>query len=538
MLSVAGMSLFLAAALLGAADAQLDAGTVSLTPGQRQLFLDDLVVQEITGLTRTMHKPEKRGAVLKPDIPSDGVLIQIRSAPMWVPEEGRYKILYDAYGRDPKNSVGMALATSKDGVHWEKPILGETEVNGNKNNNWIAIAPGLAWPDTASEGVICDPKDPDPNRRFKALQGAINRRPIISPDCIHWTRLGTVEIPSSDESQLVQDEIGGRFLAMVKTGNEYGRAFSISMSSDFEHWMPNRFLFGADAEDQKMAPDVIRRHIKNPNMLGPLFVDPDPATGWKPPAGEVHQPTWRAEVYNIAVFPYEGVYVGLPSMYYPTGTCLPERNNTDGFHEIQLVMSRDLESWKRLGDRQAFIEPSGVEKGRVGVYDRTQLLAANRPVVQEKELWFYYSGLKWRDAIYDLNPDGSPRDPKTLTDEDRADIADGWGAMCLTVLRRDGFVSLDAAGEGCITTKPLKFVGKSLFLNISAPKGQATVEILGADGKPVPGFAQQDAVPVVGDDVRIPVSWKGGTDVGSLAGKTVALRIYLKAASLYAFWVE
>jgi len=158
--------------------------------------------------------------------------------------------------------------------------------------------------------------------------------------------------------------------------------------------------------------------------------------------------------------------------------------------------------------------------------------------VQEKELWFYYSGLKWRDAIYDLNRDGSPRDPKTLTDEDRADIADGWGAMCLAVLRRDGFVSLDAVGEGCVTTKPLKLAGKSLFLNLSAPKGQATVEILGADGKPVPGFAQQDAVPVVGDDVRLPVTWKGGADAGSLAGKTVTVKIHLKKASLYAFWVE
>lgn len=511
---------------------------IVLTPGQRMLFLDDSAIDDMSGLARTMHRPEKRGAVLKPDIPPDGILIQIRSAPMWVPQQDCYLVLYDAYGGGGANPVGMALATSQDGLHWEKPVLGVTEVNGSRDNNWIAIPDGLAWPHTASEGVICDVEDPDPSRRFKALRGAINRRPVISPDCIHWTALGTEEIASSDESQFVQDELGGQFLAMLKTGNEYGRAFSISTSTNFEHWTPNRFLFGADAEDQRMAPEVIRRRLADPNMLGPLFVDPDPATGWKPDDGEVHQPVWRAEVYNVAVFPYEGHFIGLPSMYYPTGTCLPARNNTDGFHEIQLIMSRDLRTWQRLGDRQPFIAPSGIDNGRIGVYDRVQILAANRPLVKEAELWFYYSGLKWRDDIYGLNRDGTPRDPATLSDEERADIADGWGGMCLAVLRRDGFISLDAAGEGYLVTKPLTIAGDTLYLNLSAPEGSAVVEILGTDGAPVPGFSADDAVPVSGDSVRLPVQWSGGANIESLQGQSATLRIRLTKASLYAFWTE
>jgi hypothetical protein len=492
----------------------------------------------MAGLTRTMHRPQKRGAALKPDLPSDGSLIQIRSGPMWVPEDGEYKLLYLAYARDPKNVVGIALATSKDGIHWEKPVLGEMEVHGSTKNNWIAMAPDLTWPNNAIEGVVYDPNDLNPDRRFKALQGAVNLRPVVSRDCIHWTRLGTAEIVSGDESHLAHDRERGRFLAIVKTGNEYGRAFSISMSSDFEHWTPNRFLFGADAEDQRMAPEVIRRRIANPNMLGPLFVEPDPASGWKPPAGETHQPVWRAEVYNIGVFPYEGVYIGLPSLYYPTGTGLPERNNTDGFHVIQLVMSRDLQHWTRLGDRQAFIETSGIERGRVGVFDRTQILAANGPIVRDEELWFYYSGLKWRDAIYELNRDGTPRDPATLTTEERADWEDGWGAVCLAVLRRDGFISLDATGTGYLLTNPVKLAGERLILNLSAPKGQAAVEILNTDDSPIPGFSRADAVPVTGDGVRLPVSWTNGASIAGLSDKMARLRIHLTSAHLYAFYVE
>ncbi|MFA6243583.1 MAG: hypothetical protein WC655_21760 [Candidatus Hydrogenedentales bacterium] len=518
--------------------APVDSTPVALEPGQRQLFLDDAIVGEMAGLTRTMHTPEKRGAVIKPDIPSDGALLQIRGEPVWIPEEGLYKILYLACARDPKYVVGIALATSKDGQHWEKPNLGEVEVFGSKDNNWIAMEPGLTWPDNALEGFLYDPDDPDPARRYKALLGAVNRRPVVSPDCIHWTRLGDAVIPSSDEGHVVYDRPHKQFLAIVKTGNEYGRAFSVSTSTDFEHWTPNRFLFGADAIDQKMAPGVITRRIENPNMFGPFFVEPNPAITPTPNDGLMHQPIWRAEVYNVGVFPYEGLYIGLPSMFYPTATCLPERNNTDGFHEIQLIMSRDLTSWTRLGDRKPFIECSGIENGRIGVYDRTQILAANAPVVKDDELWFYYSALKWRDSMYDLNKDGTPRDPATLTDEDRADLKDGWGAACLAVLRRDGFISLDAATEGFVVTKPLKLSGNNLFLNLSAPNGQATVEVLDANGKPVPGYSKDEAIPMTGDHVRAPVSWKNGASIAALAGKEIQLKISVNAANLYAFWAE
>jgi hypothetical protein len=514
-----------------------DGDAIKVAPNQRQLFLDDFVVAEMSGLARTMHRPEKRGAVIKPDIPTDGSLIQTRCEPVWVPEEGEYKLIYYAYGGG-KLGTGMALATSKDGLHWKKPLLNLVEVQGSKDNNWIDIDASVGPPNRAIDGVAYDPDDADPNRRFKTLLGAIVRLPAVSADCIHWTRTGTVEIPSSDESHFLYDRGRHQFHAIVKTGNVYGRAFSIASSPDFEHWTPNRFLFGADAEDQKMAPDIIRRRLDNPNMLGPLFVEPEPVADAKPADGLPHQPVWRAEVYNIGVFPYEGLYIGLPSMYYPTGTCLPARNNTDGFHVIQLAMSRDLEHWVRVGERQPFIEPSGVEKGRIGVYDRGQILAANSPIVRDDELWFYYSALKWRDAIYELNKDGTQRDPNTLTDEDKADMKDGWGAICMAVLRRDGFVSIDAAADGCLITKPLQLSGRQLFVNASAPNGQVLAELIGDDGKPVQGFTRADAVAVTGVAVRMPVSWKNGGDISAIGAQQVRLKLYLSAAQVYAFWTE
>ena len=56
-------------------------------------------------------------------------------------------------------------------------------------------------------------------------------------------------------------------------------------------------------------------------------------------------------------------------------------------------------------------------------------------------------------------------------------------AICLAVLRRDGFISLDAGEqEGTIQTEPFKLSGTKLHVNVDAPKGELRVELLNGDG--------------------------------------------------------
>jgi hypothetical protein len=51
------------------------------------------------------------------------------------------------------------------------------------------------------------------------------------------------------------------------------------------------------------------------------------------------------------------------------------------------------------------------------------------------------------------------------------------------VLRRDGFASMDAGEEGgVLTTRPVRFRGKHLFVNLDAPSGELRAEVLDADG--------------------------------------------------------
>jgi len=84
-------------------------------------------------------------------------------------------------------------------------------------------------------------------------------------------------------------------------------------------------------------------------------------------------------------------------------------------------------------------------------------------------------------------------------------------------------------------TKPLRFAGRRLVLNFatSAPGG-IRVEIQDASGKPVPGYTLGEARETIGNEIERVVSWKNGSDVSGLAGKSVRLRFVMKDAELYA----
>jgi hypothetical protein len=101
----------------------------------------------------------------------------------------------------------------------------------------------------------------------------------------------------------------------------------------------------------------------------------------------------------------------------------------------------------------------------------------------------------------------------------------------------DGFVSAAAPRIGGeLVTKPLTFQGGRLQLNFStSAAGWVKVEVQDPAGHPVPGFSEVDADHAFGDTIERTVTWKGSTDISSLAGQPVRLRFVLRDADVYAF---
>jgi hypothetical protein len=106
-------------------------------------------------------------------------------------------------------------------------------------------------------------------------------------------------------------------------------------------------------------------------------------------------------------------------------------------------------------------------------------------------------------------------------------------------IRRDGFVSVGAGVTGGeLVTRPVKFSGKGLFVNLEAPRGELRVEVQDELGKPIPGFTRDECQPVRGDKTLLPITWRKNKDLSKLAGKPVRFRFSLANGQLYAFWVS
>ena len=112
------------------------------------------------------------------------------------------------------------------------------------------------------------------------------------------------------------------------------------------------------------------------------------------------------------------------------------------------------------------------------------------------------------------------------TDPDRT-------AICLAVLRRDGFVSLDAAEkEGALLTGSVELPGGKLFVNVDAVEGELRVEALDKDGAVVAKSAS-----ITGDQLHGEVQWADG-NIADREGQTISLRFTLRNARLYSYWLE
>ena len=469
------------------------APAMGIVSGRRQLFFDDAHIQESHGLTRTMHQPVKRGAVVMPD-QSWETSLQTRCVPAWDERRGIYKLwmITSTNLPDPNTKgatvAGTTYAESEDGIVWRKPVLRQWRVNGSLENNFVAVNPQHSWPQNGIENVVCDPDDPDPARRYKGFYGVHGRRPMVGPDGVHWRLLEAPKLPSSDESNLSYDRRRRTFIATLKRGGPHGRSHAIWSSRDFSNWNNLQILFHADEIDQQRAVENINARLADQRFQQPVHRRPS---------------DYNADIYNLGIFAYEDWYIGMPAVYHATGK-VPS-GNTDGFHLIQLACSRDLRSWERLGDRRPFIGPSPVTPN---AWDRVQLLPPSAPVVRGDELWFYYTGIKYRTRP--------------------ADSDEKSGAVCLAVLRRDGFVSLGAGNQtGSLTTRPFRWPSGTLHLNVDAAQGEVHVAVLDADRR-VLGRSE----PIRGNRLAAKVSLESPIDTN----RPVALQLMIRDAQLYSYW--
>lgn len=455
----------------------------------RRLFLDAWAVEQQQGLARVFHAAEKHPAnpVLKGDQPWESVPAAITGpyvygTAAW--DGGKLRLWYQVLTQG--NHVGYA--ESPDGIHWTKPDLGIIEFNGSKANNFCVSAaqPGVAGGECHNPSVLRCPEPADPQKRY-ALFGFDNKaghaRVAFSPDGLHWKYVPETEkkalFSSSDVVNFFYDPYQQRYTVTWKTRSRRGRAVGVAWSPDGLAWTKP--------------------------YDGPLFaaddLDPD-----------------ATQIYGMPVFPYQGLYIGLPWIYcaryfksgdYSVKKLHEAQEGSPRTMEVQLAWSWDLINWTRAPGRPQFIP-----RGAQGQWDGGMIVTARAPVPIGDRLHFYYGGC-----------DG-------LHDDKRVNAAIG-----LATLRLDGFCSLRAGDtEGWLISRRDPFRRPAVTINArTGTNGYVTAEILDRRNRVLAGFAKADCVAFRGDAVRHELRWRPAAFAAAQKLNDYKIRFWLKNAELFSY---
>jgi 8-oxo-dGTP pyrophosphatase MutT (NUDIX family) len=291
---------------------------------------------------------------------------------------------------------------------------------------------------------------------------------------------------------------------------------AISVSEDFVGWSEPKLILWGDEEDQRLGKKQIQQVLDEPDRRHPLVVHPE---------------QFYTDVYNMPLFTYEDLYLGLPVIFHHSGEYKHSTgSNQDGILYPSLVASRDLCHWDRLS-RQPFLSQSRLSDPHN--YDHG-MIAVTAPVRRGDELWFYYAGTRFTHLKRELIEEAGLR---KSADEP-------LGAIFLARMRLDGFASLHAGPQsGSVLTVPLKVTGRKLYVNADAEHGELRIEVRDAENSDkLNGYALADdpsqdaAVPVCENAVCVPVRWRQKDDLSELLGQEVQLHFTLRSTHLYAFW--
>ena len=184
----------------GAAHAQMEAnrtmaGNLSSTPipvaAAKQLFIDGRFIASSRNVELRMNPPAKLGPVLLPERPWEDKSIGFCASVL--EHDGVFKLFYRADSHAAGASV--CLATSTDGLHWDRPRIGLYEFGGSKDNNIVFrdTDNSEAYRGVGETVVFLDPHG-SPEQRFKLIASKGWPDPKTaglychsSPDGVHWT---------------------------------------------------------------------------------------------------------------------------------------------------------------------------------------------------------------------------------------------------------------------------------------------------------------------------------------------------------------
>ncbi|MCC6680774.1 MAG: hypothetical protein IT445_07715 [Phycisphaeraceae bacterium] len=442
--------------------------------GDAELFVDDVAIQQSSGLQRTLHQAEKlEQPVLKPDKPWEKGRIYIYGTVHRDPQTGKFRMWY--------SGGGLAYAESDDGVHWVKPELPYVQRDGQPTNVLLEGS-NVCF-------VIIDPHAAEPDKTYKALDntGHFNFNGFYSADGLQWHAYDKSPLVpyGSEISNGMRDPQTGLYYVYIRPylpkffpkDNTQKRLVAVITSPDFVNWSEPKLIIEPDRVDDAWVNDEVQ----------------------------------RTEFYGMSGFPYGSQYLGLLPVFRITTIqekTEPLMSRYEGPIDAQLVFSRDGLTWHRTEDRTPVI-PTGPH-----AYDAGCIMnVSSKPVIFNDQIYYYYTALSTTHG---------------------GKVPEKVASIALARWRLDGFVSLDAEQAGMVETTAWSSGGGLLIVNANAAGGRIVVSLLDpATGNPLPGYSAADCQAITTDDVRHQVRWTSHETLPS--DRPFRIRFELQPASIYSY---
>lgn len=370
------------------------------------------------------------------------------------------------YRPSPTRITSLGYAESDDGIHWVKPNLGFVEFEGSKENNMLFhYAHGT--------GVFLDEEETDPSRRYKLVTkvdypGQRNFMAVnFSEDGVHWGEMipwPRINPRADSHNFPFRDKTDGLFKVITRTWRDGVRISAICTSRDFLNWSePREILRGNGFESQ---------------------------------------------VYSMPVFWYEGIYLGLASVFHEGDRSDPNFDTVD----CELTYASVVDKFDRVSPGQYFI-PRGQGRYPDGSFDCGCIYAA-APLDMGDSLCFYYMGGNGQHTNYR-----------------ETSFARGF-------LKKDRFAwyeQRDLSKSSVLATNRFHAYGNALsVLADIGEAGEMSVAVCPRwNAEPYEGFGFGDCMLTSGDDGYTNISFRG-KQLTDLETATLCLVFRFRNTKLYA----
>jgi hypothetical protein len=444
---------------------------------RRELFVDHYLIDQLTGAALVAERPRDEGVVLRFDKTWEGAFCGYATVIHDGPRYGLYYRGLPKSGRDGSGDEVTCYAESRDGIHWTKPELGLFEVAGSKANN--VVLAGLPPFSHNFSPMLDNREGVPPAERYKALAGTAESGlfAFVSEDGVRWRKLRDrpVLTHGAFDSQNVPfwSDLEHCYLCYLRVSPDGVRRIARATSPDFVSWTEPVLMNYGDRPIEHLYTNQTHAYFRAPH-----------------------------------------IYLGIAARFFPGRQVLSAAEAREigvdpgYFHDCSdavLITSRGGSRYDRTF-MEGFLVP-GI--GHENWVSRTNYPARNVVQTGPHEMSFYVNQNYGQPTSH----------------------------LRRYSLRLDGFACVRSGYDGGeMVTRPLRFTGRELVLNFATSAGGGIrVEIEDADNRPLPGFGRHEAVELIGNEIARAARWRqSGTDLSSLAGRTVRLRFALKDASLYA----